>query len=496
MIEAADYLALQARLQPERLAARDLAIGRNWSYRELDDFAARCAAALTARGIVAGDRVAALARNRVALIALHAACARLGAIYAPLNWRLAPGEIASLVADCEPRFTLGDELSRAAGLETLDLQAFLDEAAAASPLPARRIDRERPSLILYTSGTSGRPKGALLSEGAIDQTAVNFSLLARVSEASVFLCETPMFHVIGLVATIRSALMRGAALMISDGFAVARTLARLGDSGLGVTHYFCVPVMAAMLRADPGFDPGRLRGLTAIFTGGAPHPPAAIRRWLADGIAIADGFGMSETGTCTCMPLDLGLIDAHAGSAGLAPPGVALRIVDEQGRDRQPGEAGELLIRGANVTRGYWRKAAETEAAFTPDGWLRSGDIARIDADGYLWIVDRKKDMYISGGENVYPAEIEAVLALHPDIAECAVVGVADERWGEVGHLACAPRPGRVIAAAEIIEYLSERLAHYKTPKHVTILESIPRNGAGKVMKGRLREVLAERSGE
>ena len=350
MIEAADYLALSARLQPERPAARDLTPQRSWSYRELDASAARFAAALVARGIVAGDRVAALARNRVALIALHAACARLGAIYVPLNWRLAPSEIAALIADSEPRFTLADELSRAEGIETLDLQAFVDEAAAASPLPARQIDRERPSLILYTSGTSGRPKGALLSEGAIDQTALNFSLLARVTHESVFLCETPMFHVIGLVATIRSALMRGAALMISDGFAVARTLARLSDPALGVTHYFCVPAMAAMLRADSGFEARGLKGLTAIFTGGAPHPPAAIRRWLADGIAIADGFGMSETGTYTCMPLDLALIDAHAGSAGLAPPGVALRIVDEQGNDRRPGEAGELLIRGANVT--------------------------------------------------------------------------------------------------------------------------------------------------
>lgn len=361
MIEAGDYFALQASMQPQRQAVRDLTSGEIQTYRDLDAQVGRCAAALRAHGVGVGDRLAVLARNRAVLVALHGACARLGAIYVPLNWRLSASEIAALVADCEPRLILCNSTLGAIGLNGVDLDAFAAETVASAPLPPRPVDRERPSLILYTSGTSGRPKGALISEGNIEQSAFNFSLLGRVTHDSVFLCDTPMFHVIGLVATVRSAILRGGALLISDGFAASRTLARLSDPALGVTHYFCVPQMAAMLRSDPAYDPDRLRKLTAIFTGGAPHPAAAIRAWLRDEIVVADGFGMSETGTVSCMPLDLDLIDRHAGSVGFVPPGVSLRIADAVGRDFPPGEAGELLVRGANVTRGYWRRPAETE---------------------------------------------------------------------------------------------------------------------------------------
>jgi fatty-acyl-CoA synthase len=491
MIEAPDFLALQARLQPRRLAARDLTTGASWTYAEFDNLAARCAALMQTKGVGAGDRVALCAKNRAEIVALHAACARIGAIFVPLNWRLAPAEVEALVAHCEPRLVVGDRLAADHALDARAIDDFLAEAHTAEPIERRPIDRRRPSLILYTSGTSGRPKGVVLGEDAIDATAANFSLLARVTHASAFLCDTPMFHVIGIVATVRSALMRGAAILISDGFVVARTLARLGDPQLGVTHYFCVPQMAAMLRADPAFDPRRLSGLTGVFTGGAPHPRAAILAWLADGIAIADGFGMSEAGTVTCMPLELDLIAEHAGACGIAPPSVRLRIVDEQEKDVPPGTPGELLIKGASVMRGYWRRPEETAAAFAPDGWLRSGDVARLDAEGYLWLVDRKKDMFISGGENVYPAEIEAALSGHPDIAEAAAFGVPDARWGEVGHLALAPRSGRAIDAAAIRAYLRERLAHYKTPHYISVVDALPRSDAGKVLRRRLREIFA-----
>lgn len=294
MIEAPDYLALQARLQPQRLAARDLTTGGSWTYAEFDDLAARSAALMQTKGVGAGDRVALCAKNRAEIVALQIACARIGVIFVPLNWRLAPAEVEALVADCEPRLVVGDRIAEGGALDALAIDAFLAEARAAEPIERHPMDRRRPSLILYTSGTSGRSKGVLLDEDAIDATAANFSLMARVTHASAFLCDTPMFHVIGIVATVRSALMRGGALLVSDGFVVARTLARLSDPALGVTHYFCVPQMAARLRADPAFDPRRLQGLTGIFTGGAPHPRASILAWLADGIPIADGFGMSN----------------------------------------------------------------------------------------------------------------------------------------------------------------------------------------------------------
>jgi fatty-acyl-CoA synthase len=235
-----------------------------------------------------------------------------------------------------------------------------------------------------------------------------------------------------------------------------------------------------------------LRRLTAIFSGGAPHAADAIRAWTREGIAMADGFGMSEAGTVSCMPLDLERIDSHAGSAGIVPPGLRTRIVNEQGNECTPGEAGEILLKGDNVTCGYWRRPQETEGAFLDDGWLRTGDVARFDEDGFLWLVDRKKDMFISGGENVYPAEIENILAGFPHLAECAVVGVADERWGEVGHLLLVPMPNQVINQADVALFLESRLARYKIPKHMSSMTALPRNAAGKISKSALRSMLAE----
>jgi fatty-acyl-CoA synthase len=488
-----DHVSLQARLEPERLAAVDLASGQRWTYAQLDRTVARCARVLAERGCQTGARVASLARNRVTLVVLHLACARIGAIYAPLNWRLSPAEIAALVEDAEPRLIVGDAELAKAGLEGLSLDDLERAIEIAAPLWTPAFDRDRPSLILYTSGTSGRPKGVLLSERNIERTAINFGRLGRMTHDSVFLIDSPMFHIIGLITSVRPAFLHGGAILVSDGFEPARTLARIGDPSLAVSHYFCVPQMAAMLRREPGFDPERLRGLTGVFTGGAPHPAADIRAWLADGVPIADGFGMSEAGTVFGMPIDLAQLDARAGSAGVARPGVESRIIDAEGHDCPPGTAGELLLKGDNVFSAYWRRPDETREAFTDDGWFRTGDIALADADGFHWMIDRKKDMFISGGENVYPAEIEAALAGHPDIAECAVVGLPDARWGEVGHVALVVRPGSVIGHVEITTHLEPRLARYKLPKGATVLDALPRTGSGKIQKAVLRALLLER---
>ncbi|MDR6529525.1 fatty-acyl-CoA synthase [Caulobacter rhizosphaerae] len=485
-----DHVALQARLQPDRLAAVDLAGGRRWTYAELDADIGRAAGVLRRRGVGQGDRLAVLARNRVLLAILHLACARLGAMFVPLNWRLSAGEIAALVEDAEPALIVGDAQLGAMGLEGLDLDILGAEILAAEPESATLADRERPSLILYTSGTSGRPKGVLLSERNLDQTAINFGRLGKVTHQSVFLVDAPMFHIIGLVTSIRPALMHGGTILVSDGFEPSRTLGRLGDPALGVTHYFCVPQMAAMLHRHPDFDASALGRLTAVFTGGAPHPAADIRAWLADGVPVVDGYGMSEAGTVFGMPADLALIDARAGSAGLAMSSVATRIVDEHDNECLPGIAGELLLKGDNVFQAYWRRPDETARAFTPDGWFRTGDIARADAEGYHWLVDRKKDMFISGGENIYPAEIEAALADHPAIAECAVVGVPDPRWGEIGHLVVTCRDGAILDLTLILNHLENRLARYKLPKALTLVAALPRTASGKIQKTVLRERL------
>ncbi len=488
MAVSVDDLGMQARLRPGALAVADLPSGRQWSYAAFDDTVGRCVAVLHGRGVKAGDRVAALSKNCAELVMLHLACARLGAIYAPLNWRLAAEELKWLLEDSEPSVLFIDETLDYAAVDGVSIDALRHEIEASAPYDGGPIDRGLPSLILYTSGTSGKPKGALLSERNLAETAINFSILGAVNEQSVFLCDSPMFHIIGLITNVRPPLMRGGAVLISDGFIPGRTLARLGDPALKVTHYFGVPQMASVLRADPAYDPKKLKGLTALFTGGAPHPAANIRAWLADGVPVVDGFGMSEAGTVFGMPIDPEIIDRHAGSVGVATPRIKARIVDTKGIEVSAGEPGELLLKGDNVTSGYWRREKESKEAFTDDGWFRTGDIVRVNEEGFYWLIDRRKDMFISGGENVFPAEIEAVVAGITGVKESAVVGVPDERWGEVGHLFWVSYENAAVDETAIKDELERRLARYKLPRHYTCIEALPRNGAGKVLKTALRQ--------
>ena len=488
MAVSVDDLGMQAQLRPGALAVADLPSGRQWSYAAFDDAVGRCVAVLHGRGVKAGDRVAALSKNCAELVMLHLACARLGAIYAPLNWRLAAEELKWLLEDSEPSVLFIDETLDYAAVDGVSIDALRHEIEASAPYDGGPIDRGLPSLILYTSGTSGKPKGALLSERNLAETAINFSILGAVNEQSVFLCDSPMFHIIGLITNVRPPLMRGGAVLISDGFIPGRTLARLGDPALKVTHYFGVPQMASVLRADPAYDPKKLKGLTALFTGGAPHPAANIRAWLADGVPVVDGFGMSEAGTVFGMPIDPEIIDRHAGSVGVATPRIKARIVDTKGIEVSAGEPGELLLKGDNVTSGYWRREKESKEAFTDDGWFRTGDIVRVNEEGFYWLIDRRKDMFISGGENVFPAEIEAVVAGFAGVKESAVVGVPDERWGEVGHLFWVSYENAAVDETAIKDELERRLARYKLPKHYTCIEALPRNGAGKVLKTALRQ--------
>jgi fatty-acyl-CoA synthase len=489
-----DYVRLHAAGQPHRRACVELATGRAWTYAELDADIARCVAVMRTRGVGCGDRIAVLSRNSVWLLILQQALMRMGAIFVPLNWRLAPAEIDLLIADCDPRLLVADEACTQLAEEcagapaTLTLHELVDAIESAEPDRCESpVDPDAPSIILYTSGTSGQPKGVIITERNAFFTGSNFGVLGRVTNRSTFLCDSPNFHVIGLLTSFRPGLIQGATMLVSSGFDPATTFARLADPALGITHYFCVPQMAQMLRGAPGFDPARLRGLTALFTGGAPNPPQDIRTWLAEGIAMADGYGSTEAGTVLGMTPEPEVIAAKAGSAGLPPPTLNVRIVDATGVEVGEDIVGELQIQGPNVTSGYWQRPEETAAAFTADGWFRTGDLARRDSDGFFTLVDRLKDMFISGGENIYPAEIEQALLTHPSVAEAAVIGVPDLQWGEVGCafvVLGAPMadPDEALAA-----HCAARLGRYKIPKRFVQVEALPRTGSGKLMKQELR---------
>lgn len=490
-----DYVRFHARARPGHTAFVDLATGRRWSYSELDVAVDRYVTALRERwGAVGGERVAVLARNGAEQFLTLLACTRIGAVFVPLNWRLAEAELRQLLADCEPRVLLHDAshaslataIAGDVAVATLaSLHGAAEGAVRASVVP---VDPDAPTTILYTSGTSGRPKGVLITEANAWATGLNFIAVAEVVPTSVILTDSPMFHTIGLVASIRTFLMQGATILMSAGFDPEVTLARIADPALGVTHYFCVPQMADRLRATPGFTPAKLARLTAFFTGGAPNPAANVRRWLADGIRMCDGYGMTEAGTVLGMPLDRAQLERKAGAAGIAAPNVEVRIVDADGRDLPDGCVGELWLRGANVMPGYWRRPVESAEAFAAGRWYRSGDLACRDAEGFISIVGRRKEMYISGGENVYPVEVESCLIEHPAIAEVAVVGVPDPQWGEVGQAFVVLKAGVGADEAELRTFAERRIAKYKIPRRWSFVGSLPRTSTGKLQKHLLKQ--------
>ena len=492
-----DPVATYAGSNPKGLAVVDLDSDRRWNYAELHAAVDRLASWLVGEfGPVSAVRVATLTKNRVEMLMLQLASARAGTIFVPLNWRLAPTEIEALAADAQPQLVFHElEFAPPSVVERALPIADMLTLGTVGAQPAGRARRafDAVSTLLYTSGTSGRPKGVMLSEENGFWGCANFIYGNDVTMHSVFLCDMPLFHTAGLYAATRVPIQAGGCVLISRGFDPEQTLSRLADPGLKVTHYFSVPQMAARLWNQPGFKPEMLRGLVGWAIGGAPNPKTQTERFVDAGIKITEGFGMSETGSNFGMPThDSAVLKSKAGSCGLPFMTVEARIVDDDGKEVPASRTGELWLRGPCITNGYWNQPETTAKAFR-DGWFITGDVATKDADGFYYIADRKKDMYISGGENVYPAEVEAAICELAHVAECAVVGVPDAQWGEVGRVYVIPVPGHVITAEEVISHCTQRLARFKIPKSAVITDSLPRTASGKLQKHLLkRRALGE----
>jgi fatty-acyl-CoA synthase len=486
-----DPIATHAKAKPHIVAVGNAETRERITWQQLDDAINRAANWLLARlGPQSGARVAVLAKNDPLLLILQFACLRAGAVFVPYNWRLAAAEIDALMTDAEPVLLFHDA--------EFGLPSCACEQILLTDLPSLGTDKSPPTLdarqstdapttLLYTSGTSGRPKGVMISEANAFWGNINFMLGSMVGHTSVFLCDMPMFHTAGLFAAVRVPILAGGMVWISRGFDPAKTLERMADPSLGITHYFSVPQMAATLWNQPQFKPEMLKNLVMYVTGGAPNPAAQVERFARAGIVFSDGFGMTETGSNFAMPADdVDTIIQKAGSCGLPLMMVQTRIVDEDGKEVAKGETGELLLQGPSITSGYWNQPEVTAAAFD-HGWFKTGDAARQDEDGFFYLVDRKKDMYISGGENVYPAEVEAAIAEIEDVAECAVIGVPNEKWGEVGCAYIIARAGSFVTPEHIIAHCGARLAKFKVPASVIITDAIPRTASGKVQKHLLK---------
>jgi fatty-acyl-CoA synthase len=491
-----DLLARRAALTPDRPAMSEEATGRTLRFKELHDAADAAGAALKGLGVGEGDRVAIVCRNRIDFFTVLFACARLGAILVPLNWRAPEAELAPLVVEAAPRaLVFGAEdaavalaLAARAGARPLGLDdagpdgwaAALKGADVAGFAARRHWPADGIWYLLHTSGTTGKPKAVIQTFTMAHVNAVNLGQAIDLRRDDVTVNFLPLFHTAGINLHTLPTLFAGGEAIVLPGFDADAMLALLASGR--VTTFFGVPAIYQALSLHAGFAAADLSGVRHWGCGGAPLPDALVHLFAARGILVANGMGMTETGP-TVFLADPQTATTKIGSVGKAQILCETKIARPDGSEADADEPGELLIAGPGVTPGYWNDAAATAAAFTPDGWLRTGDLARRDADGCHYIVGRLKDMYISGGENVYPAEVENVLADHPGVLEAAVLGVPDERWGEVGHAFILPREGHAPSPAELVAHCRARLAAFKTPRAFTLLADFPRTPAGKVQK-------------
>ncbi len=498
-----DWLAHHAFNTPDRECWTDLHSDRRFTFSQADTRARQLATHLARRcGVAKGDRVAVLAMNSTDMLEIHAACAKLGAIYLPLNWRLMPPELDFILTDAQPSVLIHDHANRDAVaaltarpshvIETTGSGAASDYEAAISAAdtdhPTPEVMLEDTWSILYTSGTTGRPKGAPNTFGMTLINAINLGFPSEITPQSRGLTLLPLFHTAGLNCYASVLLHAGGSTLVMREFDPGRALDLVGDADVGLTHFFGVPAIYLFMSQHPAFAETDFSRIVRCGVGGAPSPVPLVNTYLEKAVTLVQGFGMSETSPLVSMQTpEQGR--AKPGSAGRCGLHGELKIITEDDRPADPDEVGELLVRGPNITPGYWNRPEANKTDWA-DGWFRTGDAARLDGDGDLWIVDRWKDMYISGGENVYPAEVENTLFALPGVADGAIVGAPDDRWGEVGVAFVVCTEGAELSETEVIAWFEGKVAHFKTPKRVLFVNELPRNATGKVLKRQLRERL------
>lgn len=514
-----EWLARREALTPEKIALIDAETGDRLSYRTVNRRARALATWLSeTQGVTTGDRVAMLALNSPEYLDAFFACALIGAIFVPLNWRLTAPELVTILTDCAPRLIIHDETHRERAQQVLaqinaspseskprgllglrrapqpeqhiipalaPVTAFPGNEAtmAARAVPFQTRDGEEIALILYTSGTTGVPKGAMLSHRMITWNAINTQIswgLREDDSAPTFapffhagglnVLTTPLYHCGGTVVLLRS----------SDPSAVLRTTA-----SESCTLLFAVPTVFQMIMEHPDFSNTDLSRLRFCVTGGSSCPIPIIEGYAARGLVFRQGYGLTEVGV-NCFSLAPEDAIRKAGSVGQPVFHSRARVVDGDDHDMPLGTVGELVLAGPHVCSGYWQRPEATAEA-ARGSWWHTGDLVRCDEEGYFFIVGRKKDLFISGGENIYPAEVEGVLATHPGIADVAVIAQPDPKWGEVGLAVVVPRAAGVLTTEDIITFCDGKLARYKIPKYVVFAESLPRNAMGKVIKTELQ---------
>jgi fatty-acyl-CoA synthase len=511
-----DWIKRHAERTPDKLAVVDAHTGRTFTYAQFNERANRLASFLKdSLGIERGDRVSILAQNGSDYYEVLFACGKMGAILNTLNWRLAAPELEFILNDCAPRALIyesvfaetvdalrpliGCEFYVAMGNEAPDGEWTYEGALAAGdpagvPLPA--LPYTDTWAILYTSGTTGRPKGAQVTYGNFFYNAVGMGVAIDLNSQDVNLNVLPTFHAGGLGLYAGPIFHAGGTLVVMRAFDPGQFL-RLIEQWR-VTKLLLVPSIYLMLAEFPDFDRHDLSSMVHWGSGGSSLPPSLVHQFAEKGIVIQQGFGMTETGPTVFIITKEDAV-RKAGSVGKPVLHTDVCIMDRDGNLLGPNEVGELCVRGGNVTTGYWNRPEATAEALvehpaTGGGgpWLHSGDAAMYDDEGFYTIVDRWKDMFISGGENVYPAEVENVIYHHPAVAEVAVIGVPHPRWQEVGRALVVVKESHTLTEEEVIDFCQGKLAKFKIPKSVVFVDALPRTAAGKVLKRELRKEFGD----
>lgn len=488
-----EWLDRRAQLMPEKTGLIDAQTGNRFSYRILYQRAYALATHLVVNyELQPGQRIAILAFNSPEFLDLFFACTLLGIILVPLNWRLTCHELTALLADCQPRLLVHDQAhcTQAAelaqlqdGLSLLATAAFpgADPTLARQLIPFQSTTGEEIALILYTSGTTGRPKGAMLSHRMLTWNAINTQISWGLRETDITLTFAPFFHAGGLNVLTTPLFHLGGTVVLTPN-ADPQTLLHLIESE-HCTLLFAVPTVFGRISEHPDFTTTDFSSMRFCVTGGSSCLPEIIEYYASRGLEMRQGYGLTEAGV-NCFSLAPQDALRKIGSVGQPIFHSRARVL-ENGKDVVPGEIGELALAGPHLCSGYWQQPEATNDAYR-DGWWYTGDLVRYDTDGYYFIVGRKKDMFISGGENIYPAEIEKVIQSHPGVLEAAIIPQPDRRWGETGLALVVPRTPDSLTTTDILAYCAGKLASYKIPRTVRFIEALPRNAMGKVMKTEL----------
>jgi fatty-acyl-CoA synthase len=500
-----DCIRKWSELSPQRVAVIDS--GRELTYLELNKRCNQVANFLLQKGIGKGDRVGVLLYNCLEYVEIYLALTKIGAILVPLSWRMAPPEAEYILNDCEASYLFFDEaflntavhirdnvekithyisLARE-GIPWSENFERVEECSSNEPTGFIKSDLEDPHLILYTSGTTGFPKGAVLSNRKTFFNALNANIFYRLTPEDIFLVSRPLFHSGGLLVDSTPALYKGATVIYKRRFSPEGYLETIEKYQVTIMETSATFLNFVLNECD--LNTYNLNSLKSYYTGGERVSTALLKEFHERGIPLSQIFGMTETSIVTWLSTD----DAvrKVGSVGKPVLHGEVKIVNSEMERVSPGEIGEVVVKGPILMSGYWNKPEATSEVMR-NGWFHTGDLATVDEEGYIYIVDRKKDMFISGGENVYPAEVEALLLENPKVLDVAVYGVPDEKWGEVGKASIVMKDGERMSDSEVRKFLARKIGKFKVPKYIEFADELPRTATGKILK----HILAQRSRE